>query len=124
MENEIVRQLVAGLFLWTLLCLGAAVVGLYAKGTETSRAFWFMTGMWALVDGVLAWSGLVSKPGPIDALARLLAINAGLDLLYVVVGIILATRRKPILRGFGLAVVLQGLFLLAFDLYFHARCSA
>ena len=123
MELSVFQWLVAVLMLWALLSLGSALVGLYAKASEYWRAFWFMSGMWGLIDGLLAWSGFVKKAGPMDELARILLINAGLDLLYVSVGIILMTRRKPTVRGFGLAVLIQGLFLLGFDFFFWLRCS-
>ncbi|RLS40217.1 MAG: hypothetical protein DWH82_03785 [Planctomycetota bacterium] len=53
-----------------------------------------------------------------DFLRMVLAINSGLDLAYIATGIILATRRKPLLQGFGWAVLAQGLFLLVLDLAF------
>ncbi|HAW94950.1 MAG: hypothetical protein CMJ33_11030 [Phycisphaerae bacterium] len=52
----------------------------------------------------------------VDAFRRLLAINGGLDLLYLTTGVILVTRRDVIARGFGAAILVQGGFLLLFDL--------
>ncbi|MCC6615742.1 MAG: hypothetical protein IT320_19890 [Anaerolineae bacterium] len=53
-------------------------------------------------------------------LRRLLWINAGLDILYMIGGWWTTLRaRKPWLRGVGLGVILQGLALFIFDL-FHA----
>ena len=40
------------------------------------------------------------------------------------VGIFLLTRPRVLLRGFGLAVIVQGLFLLAFDGYFWWKCAS
>ncbi|MDX2039538.1 MAG: hypothetical protein SFX72_23060 [Isosphaeraceae bacterium] len=124
MEQDVVKQLVAGLFAWTLASMGAAVVGLYAKPREYWHAFWFMTGIWALVDGILAWFGLVNRPGPLADLSRLLLINAGLDVVYLAAAVFLMTRKGAMLRGFGLAVAIQGGFLLLFDIGFHLRCEA
>ncbi len=76
-----------------------------------------MTGVWGLVNAAIAYAGWLGPEPEPSGLGRLLWINAGLDLVYVLVGLVLWKRESPILRGFGL--VLQGLFLLAFDLY-HA----
>jgi len=56
-----------------------------------------------------------------NTLRRLLMINSGLDVLYMIGGMWTARRtRKPWLRGVGLGVILQGLALFIFDLV-HAR---
>ena len=82
-----------------------------------------MSGLWGLVDGGIAWFSLLGNwPDP-ATLAPILGINAGLDLLYIAAGVIMLTRRGGRLRGFGLAVFIQGLFLLCFDGYFRWRCS-
>ncbi len=47
---------------------------------------------------------------------RLLAICGGLDLLYIAVGVFLATRKGPLTRGFGVANIIQGSFLFVFDM--------
>jgi hypothetical protein len=52
-------------------------------------------------------------------LRRLLLINAGLDVLYMVGGLVLMRRDGERTRGAGLGIVLQGAFLFGFDLY-HA----
>jgi hypothetical protein len=121
MDSAIVQQLVAGLFLWTLLCLAASSAGLYARTSEYWRAFWFMTAIWALVDGAIAWFALVRPPLAARDLAPILLINAGLDPLYIVSGAFMLTRKTPKWRGFGMAIVFQGIFLLAFDLTFWRR---
>ncbi|GEM83563.1 hypothetical protein MHY01S_17290 [Meiothermus hypogaeus NBRC 106114] len=78
-----------------------------------------MTGVWALVNAAIAYGGwLGAEPNP-ASLRQLLWINAGLDTLYVTLGLILRKRQEPIYKGFGLAIILQGLFLLGFDV-FHA----
>ncbi|MBK8022404.1 MAG: hypothetical protein IPK19_13505 [Chloroflexi bacterium] len=55
-------------------------------------------------------------------LRRLLWINAGLDVLYMIGGGWLARRRasSPSRRGMGVGIILQGLFLFVFDV-FHAQ---
>ncbi|WP_337845123.1 hypothetical protein [Thermus sp.] len=104
------------LFLWALLSLAGSVFGLWRAQGVFWRAFWFMTGVWGLVDAAIAFGGwLGGEPGR-EELRRLLLLNAGLDLLYVGAGLWLLRRPGPTLMGFGLAIVVQGLFLLVFDL--------
>ncbi|NPV46835.1 MAG: hypothetical protein HPY69_07745 [Armatimonadetes bacterium] len=57
------------------------------------------------------------------ALRRALLINAGLDLLYIAAGICLLSRPNRSARGAGLAVVIQGSFLLFFDALHAWRLS-
>ena len=47
----------------------------------------------------------------------------GLDVLYVAAGVALLTRPSARLKGFGLAVVVQGAFLLALDVTFWLRAG-
>lgn len=112
--GEIIAQ---QLMLWSLLWLGGALIGLWRSHHPFWRPFWLMSGVWALVDAAIAMAGwLGAEPSP-DALRRVLLINAGLDIVYVSAGAWLYTRKTPQLRGFGLAVLIQGFFLLAFDLF-------
>ena len=121
----IVRELTAGLLAWSLLSLGVALLGLGVRPVlgEFWRSFWVMTGAWGFVDGVIAWYVLVKPPESGRALAPILGVNAGLDVLYLLVAAGLLTRAAPGARGFGLAVAIQGAFLLAFDLFFWSRCA-
>ncbi len=107
------------LMLWALWCLAGAVWALWRTSHAVWRPFWFMTGVWALINAAIAYGGwLGAEPDP-TGLRRILWVNAGLDLLYVAVGSALWMRPRPMLKGFGLAIVVQGLFLFLFDL-FHA----
>ncbi|MCK6580858.1 MAG: hypothetical protein L6Q98_22425 [Anaerolineae bacterium] len=103
------------------------------------RGFWRAVGGqfvgWAAVNLGIALFGSISadhrrqrmeSPDAPEVLAkearslrRLLWINAGLDLLYMFGGRWLARRDTPNRRGMGVGIVLQGLFLLIFDLW-HA----
>lgn len=90
---------------------------------------------WALVNLGIAFFGSVSgerrrqsmrNPNASDAqskerrnLSRLLWINTGLDVLYMVGGRWLTRHKKKTMRGMGLGIIAQGLFLFVFDLY-HA----
>lgn len=89
---------------------------------------------WGVIDALIAWLGLRSArkkaaaPDALDAekqtearenLRRVLWINTGLDVGYVTGGIVLATtkgRDNPFWRGGGLGIIIQGGFLLLFDL--------
>jgi hypothetical protein len=84
---------------------------------------------WGAIDGAIAlasrWSqhrqGAPAETAQqIAKLRRLLLVNAGLDVFYVAGGLALALRRgpdDPYWRGVGLGIVVQGGFLLAFDLW-------
>lgn len=103
------------LILWALLSLGTAVVGLYARPNDRWRGFWFMSGLWGLIDGGIAWFGLVTEPPTVPELAFLLKVNLGLDVAYLLSGVVLVTRKTPVLKGFGAAILFQGLFLMGLD---------
>ena len=115
MPDTIFAALTVQILAWALVSLGAAVVGLYARPREFWRGFWFMAGVWGLIDGGIGLSGLFDLSVTAEKLAPILRINLGLDAAYLVVGLVLLTRPKPVLKGFGAAVVVQGLFLAAFD---------
>jgi hypothetical protein len=84
---------------------------------------------WGAIDGAIALAGRWSQhrqgapaetAQQIAKLRRLLLVNAGLDVFYVAGGLALALRRgpdDPYWRGVGLGIVVQGGFLLAFDLW-------
>ena len=71
---------------------------------------------WIAVDLVIVAWALIDPVTDTEEFRRLLAINGGLDLLYLATGAILATRRDRLARGFGTAILVQGGFLLLFDL--------
>ena len=92
---------------------------------------------WGLIDGAIAVAGIASARrgaarhgGDAEAdaregrkLRRLLLVNAGLDVGYIVVGLAVAgpvANGDPFVAGNGWGIVLQGAFLLAFDAW-HAR---
>ena len=71
---------------------------------------------WISVDlGIVVWA-MLDPMIDTEAFRRLLLINAGLDLLYIATGVVLSTRRDNLARGFGPAIIIQGIFLLVFDL--------
>jgi hypothetical protein len=85
--------------------------------TSSTRGFGRQTLVWGAVDGAIAGAGARRRAskGPTDPsrLRRVLLVNAALDVGYVAAGAELVRRgRWP---GDGLAVVVQGAFLLVLD---------
>lgn len=116
-------QLAASLLALALASLGAAVVGLYVKPGEFWRGFWFMCGIWGVIDGAIAWSSLVQEPMPVPELRGVLGINLALQVIYLPLGVLMATRPRPLLRGFGLAILVQAIGLGAIDATFYLKCA-
>lgn len=102
--------------------LGAWAVGSVALGAVLSvptrtRGFGRQTVAWGAIDGAIAYAGVRgrARKGPTDParLRRVLLLNAGLDLGYLAVGTRLVRGTRW--RGDGLAVLVQGAFLLVLD---------
>ena len=122
-----------------LAVLGASSVvigGLVAVASSHPgrRAFGQQTAAWGAINlgiaGFGAWrSG--SRPARAAGLRRTLLVNAGLDVVYVAAGAHVAHHRTTFgsrvdpaaARGHGLAVVGQGLALMALDLTYAARLA-
>jgi hypothetical protein len=136
-EARLAHRLLA----WGLASVvGGAALGIAgaAGGNPFLRAFGSQTVGWGAIDGALALGGraraarLLAEP-PADPAApareatrarRLLLVNAGLDVVYIGTGLVVATgrgRSDAAVRGHGLATVVQGAFLLAFDAWHAAR---
>jgi hypothetical protein len=136
-EVILVRRLLA----WGLAsAAGGTVLAAtgWLTGNRLLRAFGSQTIGWGAIDGGLALAGraratrlLEDPPGdpaaPLREAARarrILAVNAGLDAIYVAIGLAVVAvrgRRDPGARGHGLATVVQGAFLLVFDAWHAAR---
>ena len=102
-------------------------------------AFGLQCLIWGAIDGIIALIGAFdlrrrhAAGEPHDAAAtrafgrrllRLLRLNAGLDVLYVAVGLaLLVFWRTPEGLGHGLGVVVQGGFLLVFDAWHGWRVA-
>jgi hypothetical protein len=107
----------ARLLLWSIPWTIAGSIGGLASSDPLARNFWLTNSLWAGVNSAIALVGLLgSEPSPKD-LQTVLYINAGLDVLYVAAGSVLALRSEAHLQGMGWAIVLQGAFLLIFDLW-------
>jgi hypothetical protein len=153
--GTIERELTGALGAWATgsVAVGAvlAIVG-RAVDAPVVRGFARQQIGWGAIDGAIAAFGAARSrgqqpdslalvgphdgPTPADAerarkLERVLAINTGLDVVYVSSGIALAGAAEPLARrmgrdryelvGDGLGIVVQGGFLLALDAFFLRR---
>lgn len=131
------RQLTSRLLRWAVFSVAAG--GLMRRNPTK---FWRGAGMqfvsWGIINAMIAAAGSVStenrlaqldNPGAPEILEketrnlrRLLWINAGLDVVYVLAGRWWSRRDKGdgSARGHGFGIIIQGLFLLVFDVL-HAR---
>ena len=112
--------LVAWCAVWLVLAGIGFLYGLRCpRGPESRRwwtGFWSMNLFWIAIDlGIVVWA-LLDPIVEVEAFRRVLAINGGLDIAYLVTGLILVTRRDRLASGFGAAILVQGAFLLIFDL--------
>ncbi|MFN3391614.1 MAG: DUF6992 family protein [Meiothermus ruber] len=98
---------------WTLV---GSTVGL-TSDDPWQRSFWLTNSVWAAVNSGIALVGLLGPEPGKDSLRNLLYINAGLDLLYIAGGVVLALQPDPRSQGAGWAIALQGAWLLLFDLF-------
>lgn len=124
------QSLTSRLLAWSALSVIAGA-GLQV-GNAFQRGFGVQAAGWGLIDALIAGIGRRSamrkEPTATPALAaqearrlrRLLWFNAGLDVLYVLGGLRLAQtkgRDNEHWRGHGWGIVVQGAFLLLFDVW-------
>jgi hypothetical protein len=117
------------LLFWAALSFGAGLPMMLST-REWVRSFGGMTVAWAVINALIALFALrgvchkasqnadaPTQQGWMRQLVRLLWVNAALDVVYVLVGVglILWDPANRMLHGFGLAVIVQGGFLLVFD---------
>lgn len=109
-EEQLTRVLAA----WAV---GSVAVGAICSLSPRTRGFGRQTAAWGLIDGVIVYAGVRGRRrrGPTDParLRRVLLVNAGLDVGYLAVGVKLLRGNR--FRLDGLAVVVQGAFLLVLD---------
>lgn len=139
-QAVISRQLAA----WSIASiLGGSALALAGQAQRrlSLRAFGGQNAAWGVVDLGIAGFGeyrrrgrLATMDDPDDpavraaewgSLCRILRVNAGLDVGYVAAGLAALTwaarADRPAVVGHGAAVVMQGSFLLAFDLIHAGR---
>jgi hypothetical protein len=80
------------------------------------RSFWLTNAIWASVNSGIALAGLLGAEPASDQLRTILYVNAGLDVLYIAGGVALALQQDSRMQGAGWAIILQGSWLLVFDL--------
>lgn len=117
---------------WGTANLATGGIGWATNEPGRTRAFWQGNAAWNVVNLGIAGFSLASQPAlrrapltevavrkQVKNLETALAINAGLDVGYVLTGFLLrsigARQENPQLQGFGDALLLQGGFLFVFD---------
>lgn len=126
------------LAVWALanIAIGTILRLVPAVGNES---FWEMMALWNVVNIVLAGSGLyhlrrekasgdlAQEIRSIHGLEKVLLFNGGLDVGYVLFGVLLTQLESGFMyqsyAGWGAAIIVQGLFLFLFDLGFAYRVS-
>ena len=95
----------------------SVVAGAALATSPRTRGFGRQTAAWGAVDGLIAYAGSRkrARTGPTGRrrLRRVLLVNAGLDVGYLLAGAGLVRRTRW--RGDGQAVLVQGAFLLVLD---------
>ena len=97
------QQLIASIFAVALLSLAASTIALATRPREAYRGFWLMLGLWGILDGVIVWPALLQEPMTLADMRVVLGINLLLQCIYLPTGIIMATRAKPLVKGFAMA---------------------
>jgi len=135
---EVSRQEInkTGMIVLGSWAIGNIVVGTYGnfKSNGQTKYFHQFNAMWNVVNLGIAAFGYFNAAGSdpnsmtatqilkeYNSLQNFLQLNAGLDVAYMVTGLYLKERAKNSpnadrLRGYGNSLLLQGGFLLAFDL--------
>lgn len=113
------------LLVWGLLNISSGWY-FYRKTELQKKYFWLMSAGWGVVNVILAAATIltinlknitVASPDYAASQIGILKFNVFLDLIYILVGAVLAKAGKDGAqkRGFGWAIMLQGVFLLVFD---------
>jgi hypothetical protein len=110
-------QISKRLLVWALPWMGAGILGLWLSSSDSQKGFWGMSGAWGFVNGAIALIGLLgAETQDYAGLRTTLWVNAGLDVLYLASGLYLLSRPEETWRGGGVAILIQGGFLLVFDI--------
>ena len=118
------QQLIASIFAVALLSLAASTIALFTRPRESYRGFWLMLGLWGILDGVIVWPSLLQEPMTLADMRVVLGINLLLQCIYLPTGIIMATRAKPLVKGFGYGILVSAISLGIIDAIFYFRASA
>jgi len=123
MSFMIHNQLTATILALALLSLGAASIALFRKPHESHRGFWLMVALWGLLDGAIVWPSLLQDPMAPEDLRTILGINLALQAIYLPTGVILATRTKALVKGFGWGIIASAVPLAIIDGIFYLRIA-
>lgn len=101
----------------------------YNSKDKTSKAFWRMSLYWGVINLGIAAFGLVQaqtrknefiQSGSVQGQqVTIVGVNVFLDVMYILLAAILiksAHKKTPQRLGYGRAILVQGLFLLMFDI--------
>lgn len=129
-QRRIERRGMGLLLTWAVGNLAVGTPASFVATTERGRAFWQGNALWNVVNLGIAGSALIQdrRAPPLDyaevlhrtrSLDRALLVNIGLDVAYLMAGWALHERASRIgdarFAGWGDALLLQGGFLLGFD---------
>jgi hypothetical protein len=122
---------------WALMNISTGAIAA-RQATGSNKHFHQMNAYWNVVNLALAGFGYygsaTADPALLDlfssvkehyGMEKILLLNTGLDAAYIATGLYLAERAKNSpthadrLKGFGQSVMLQGSFLLAFDMVMY-----
>lgn len=120
-------------FMWILLLWGVCNIGLFLFFfvQKKWKAFWLMNGLWGVINVCLSIFSLV-KSGRTPLASELsqaislfsntrafIAFSLALNVSYALIGFIMLREGQRVqrqrLKGFGIAIIVQGVFLLLFD---------
>ncbi|WP_422006444.1 DUF6992 family protein [Roseivirga pacifica] len=128
---------------WALGNIGTNAVLLNNPSSKEQAHFYRMNIFWNVVNLGLAIPGLrhaiITDPASLDMastvseyhkMGKILLLNAGLDVAYITGGFLMKEMAKTrpnkedILTGYGRSLILQGGFLLAFDIILYSVLSS
>lgn len=112
------------LALWSVVWLLAGVVVGIRANRDRWRLFGWTSAAWCTVNlAIVLASRLGSPPDDLVGFREFLWLNIGLNVGYAGVGLALwlVARHSEKVRGAGLAVIIQGLFLLIVDIVLLQR---
>lgn len=123
---------------WAAINIISGGAGYFASNNDEWKAFHEMNVLWNIANGVIAIGGYMGAKKELaetmscknmlhryEANKRLYLINAGLDVLYLGGGVLIAEHGKyknnsARWQGFGKSIIVQGAFLLFFDSIMYA----
>ena len=103
---------------WAMANIATGIPPTFNSSDVKKVAFYQMNAGWNLVNLGLASTALLrKKPVVPEKMSKIFWINSGLDVVYIVGGILLAKKggAGTELEGWGDSIVIQGGFLLVFD---------